>query len=64
VVAIQATWSQPDRLPVVPPDSAHLEVVVPAERAGGGRSDPAVHEYVFEPSGDSVPSGLPRAVTE
>lgn len=43
-----------DRLLVVPPDSAHLEVVVPAERAGGGRGHPAVHEYEFEPSGDAL----------
>jgi len=40
---------------VVPSDPAQLEVVVAAERAGGGRGDPTVHQDQLESPGDALP---------
>jgi hypothetical protein len=43
-----------DRLLVVPPHPAHFEVVVPTERAGISRGDPAFHQDQLEPAGDTL----------
>ena len=42
------------RLLIVPPDPAHLEVMVPAERAGSGRGDPTIHQDQLKAPGNPL----------
>ena len=44
-----------DRVLVVPPNTADLSVVVPAECAGSGSGDSTVHQDQLEAAGDALP---------